>query len=335
MTERVQLERRASTVLYRYLCSAARPGIWLLPANVCPIVPAVFSKAGIGYEFVDIDLQSLCMDPARALLQIEKAADRYAGLLFVRSYGHSGNFSSFFRAVKAIDANLKVIDDRCLARPRFASLEEDADLELYSSGYSKFVELGWGGWGILRYDAPYLPAILPFESGAHEDLVAQFRKTLKERCIFDCPATHWLDMRAPDMGAEEFRFSVESRIEESARHRERLNAVYAEQLEAWAAPAQCRDWRFTLFCDCQQDLLRLIFGAGHFASAHFDSLAPMFGPGVVPVADSCGKRVVNLFNDFRYDAERASHLAKIVRTFLEDHPAHSYAAVNDFARQGG
>ena len=138
----------------------------------------------------------------------------------------------------------------------------------------------------------------------------------------------------PDMGAEEFRLSVESRIEESARHRKRLNAVYAEQLEAWAAPAQCRDWRFTLFCDCQQDLLRAIFGAGHFASAHFDSLAPMFGPGVVPVADLCGKRVVNLFNDFRYDAERAGHLAKIVRTFLEDHPAHSHAAINDFVCRG-
>ena len=39
--------------------------------------------AGIGYEFVDIDQQSLCMDPARVLPQIEKVVSRYAGVLFV------------------------------------------------------------------------------------------------------------------------------------------------------------------------------------------------------------------------------------------------------------
>jgi hypothetical protein len=329
MAERVVFEQRASTVLYHYLRSVARPGVWLLPANICPIVPAVFKKAGIGYEFVDIDSQSLCMDPVQALSLLRESTGRYAGVLFVRSFGHSGDFSRFFRAVKTIDANLKLIDDRCLARPRFDSLRQDADLELYSAGYSKFVELGWGGWGILRGDEHYVRALLPFESTAHEGLVTHFRKTLAERSIFDCPAKDWLDMRTPEVGAEEFRSKVGSRIEESARHRDRLNAIYLEQLDAWAAPAECRDWRFTLFCDCQQDLIRAIFAGGHFASAHFASLAPMFGPGDVPVADSCGKRVVNLFNDFRYDEDRACQLAILVRTVLQNHSIRSRSAADE------
>ena len=334
MTERVVLEQRASTVLYHYLRSVARTGVWLLPANVCPIVPAVFQKAGIDYEFVDIDRQSLCMDPIAALSLLRKATSRYAGVLFVRSFGHSGDFGHFFRGVKAIDADLKVIDDRCLARPRFASLEQDADLELYSTGYSKSVELGWGGWGILRGDESYLPAAQTFEPGAHTELVEHFRMVLRECSLFNCPQTPWLDMRTPEIGVEEFQSMVESRIEKSDLLKQSLNAIYAEQLEAWAAPAECRDWRFTLFCDCQQELIRAIFAASHFASAHFASLAPMFGPGNVPVADSCGKRVVNLFNDFRYDEDRAGQLANIVRTVLQGHSAPSCLAANECSFQG-
>lgn len=334
MPERIVLERRASTVLYHYLRSVGRTGVWLLPANVCPIVPAVFQKAGIDYQFVDIDRHSLCMDPVPALSLLRKATSRYAGVLFVRSFGHSGDFGWFFRGVKAIDADLKVIDDRCLARPRFSSPEQEADLELYSTGYSKFVELGWGGWGILRGDGQYLSEVDAFEPGAQADLVGQFRMALKERSLFHCPQTHWLDMRSTEIAVDEFQFMVESRIRESDLHKRSLNAVYAEQLETWAAPAECRDWRFTLICDCQQELIRAIFAAGHFASAHFASLAPMFGPGNVPVADSCGKRVVNLFNDFRYDEDRAGQLANIVRTVLQDHSDPSCVAANACSLRG-
>lgn len=169
----------------------------------------------------------------------------------------------------------------------------------------------------MRKPSEYAPETMHFQMSAHEELVSKFRKVLEEHCDFDCPETPWLDTRDPEMPLEQFRHLVEARVEESARHRECLNSIYAEQLEAWAAPAECRDWRFTLFCDCQQELIRAIFAAGHFASAHFASLAPMFGPGDVPVADSCGKRVVNLFNDFRYDLDRSSQLATLVRSILQ------------------
>jgi hypothetical protein len=334
MTERVVLEQRASTVLFHYLRSVARTGVWLLPANVCPIVPAIFQKAGIDYEFVDIDRQSLCMDILAALLLLRKAPSRYGGVLFVRSFGHRGDFGRFFRGVKAIDADLKVIDDRCLARPRFTSLEQDADLELYSTGYSKFVELGWGGWGILRGDQPYMPVVQAFEPDAHADLVERFRMVLRERSLFNCPQTPWLDMETPEIGIEEFQFMVESRIEKSNLHKQSLNAIYAEQLEAWATPVECQDWRFTILCDCQQELIRAIFAAGHFASTHFASLAPMFGPADVPAADWCGKQVVNLFNDFRYDEDRAGQLANFVRKVLQGHSAPSSLAANEYSFRG-
>ena len=47
------------------------------------------------------------------------------------------------------------MNDRCLCRPHFGRTGAVAELELYSSGYSKFVDIGWGGWGLLRADVPY------------------------------------------------------------------------------------------------------------------------------------------------------------------------------------
>lgn len=309
--------RRASAILYEFLCSAARPGIWLLPANVCPIVPAVFQKARLKYEFVDIEQNSLCIDREQALSLLRGAPDRYAGVLFVRSYGHRGDFSSFFRDVKNFDAELQIIDDRCLSRPSFAFSGDAADLELYSTGYSKFVDVGWGGWGILRNDPGFTHAAAPFNEAAHADLVNDFREVLRLRCGFKCPETAWLDTRKPDLTIEAFRPLIEARAKQAAEHHDCLNAIYAEQLEPWVVPGICRDWRFTIFCGCQHDLIRSIFDAGHFASAHFASLAPMFGPGEAPVAEACGRRAVNLFNDFRYSVDRARDLARIVRAELE------------------
>jgi hypothetical protein len=37
------------------------------------------------------------------------------------------------------------------------------------------------------------------------------------------------------------------------------------------------------------------------------------------VAERMGKRVVNLFNDFRYDENRAGELAVIIRDKLQPH----------------
>ena len=316
MSERLVFERRAATVLRHYLRSVARPGAWLLPANVCPIVPAVFSSAKIAYELVDIEPSTLCLDSALALSRLRQAPSSYAGVLFVRTYGHSGNFEPFFRKVKQLDSNLRIIDDRCLARPFFAHSGGVADLELYSTGYSKFVELGWGGWGILSNGQEYLATETPFLRSAHDNLVVQFRRIAHEHLAFSCPSTPWLDTGETYASVEEFRSLVTERTAESARHRASLNAIYKEQLGDWAAPPECLDWRFTVFCDCQEELLQSIFNAGHFASAHFASLAPQFGPGTVPVADAFGRHAVNLFNDFRYDEYRARHLAKAVRSLL-------------------
>jgi hypothetical protein len=45
---------RASAILYNLLVGRADSRPWLLPANICPIVPITFLKAQVPFEFVDI-----------------------------------------------------------------------------------------------------------------------------------------------------------------------------------------------------------------------------------------------------------------------------------------
>src|SRR5512134_3607944 len=130
---------RASAILYSVLVSGRQKRPWLLPANICPIVPITFLKAQVPFEFVDISPQTLHMD----LEQVEALirAHRFGGLLYAHTYGEASTPNHFFESLKMLSPELTIIDDRCLCRP---ALEPDpasqADIQLYSTGYAKIVD---------------------------------------------------------------------------------------------------------------------------------------------------------------------------------------------------
>lgn len=64
--------QRASAILYNYLSGNHFDKPFLLPANVCPVVPLSFMKAGVGFEFIDID-ESHAMSTEKCLTAIEAA----------------------------------------------------------------------------------------------------------------------------------------------------------------------------------------------------------------------------------------------------------------------
>ena len=74
---------RASAILYHLLVSQEEKHPWLLPANICPIVPITFLKARIPFEFVDISAETLHMD----LEQVEDSIKtrKYGGLLYAHT----------------------------------------------------------------------------------------------------------------------------------------------------------------------------------------------------------------------------------------------------------
>ena len=91
----ILFEIRASTILYNFLKSNNFDGKFLLPANVCPVVPLTFLKARVPFEFVDISMTDLCIQQ-QAVLTLLKKDPSYCGVLFVRTYCITRPYKSFF-----------------------------------------------------------------------------------------------------------------------------------------------------------------------------------------------------------------------------------------------
>jgi hypothetical protein len=126
------LAPRASAILYDVLRSGAERLTYLLPANVCPIVPITLLKARVPFEFVDIASETLHMDLDQVEDRLRSDPERYGGILYAHTYGDARTPREFFDHVKRRWNHLIVIDDRLCFRPR-ASCRDGADVVLYST----------------------------------------------------------------------------------------------------------------------------------------------------------------------------------------------------------
>jgi len=224
-----------------------------------------------------------------------------------------------FCAYKKTCPGLLLIDDRCLAMPQFEHSGGCADLELYSTGYAKFVDLGWGGFGHVAAGLHYERKPVTYVPQDHEHLVAQFRGLKECPGHFEYKDSDWLDASEVETSWQDFRAQVLVRVNASTAHRAAINECYRRCLpREHCLPEAFWNWRFHVWVAEPQTLLHLIFAAGLFASSHYENLIPTFGPGQAPNAALLGGHVVNLFNDFRFDLTRAEATANLVATFLKN-----------------
>lgn len=88
----ITLRNRATAVLNDFIITNNISGKFLLPANICPIVPLVFIKNNIKVKFIDISKRNFDMDKSLIFENLEK----FDGLLWNNSYGKEDNNSNFF-----------------------------------------------------------------------------------------------------------------------------------------------------------------------------------------------------------------------------------------------
>lgn len=309
---------RASAVIYEYLKSFARGHRVLIPANICPIVLATLYKAHAEIIVVDLSEHNYLMD----LVQVRRALSALDGasvsLLFVRTYGFLDNQNDNFVSLKNEFCNLYIIDDRCLCPPEFDvfKLSPAADLTLFSTGYSKFVELGMGGAGFSRRDIVSQNDEVHFSQQAHEELVNQLSICLSGRNFFHYQDSDWLDLKKPKDSFSHYKKEVLALKVESLNHKKIINNIYRDKLSAcmgascFAEDYQC--WRFNILVENKHKLLKEIFSEGLFASSHYASVSPGFFKSLTPVADMLHNHVVNLFNDFRMTEESAVKISDVI-----------------------
>jgi hypothetical protein len=303
---------RASAILYNLLKNQANTNPWLLPANICPVVPITFFKAGVPFELVDISAETLHMDLEQAEGQLKRGA--YGGLLYAHTYGEPSAPDDFFQYIKSRYPVPLLVDDRCLCVPDLdPSQDLSADVALYSTGYAKMVELNFGGYAFLKDGTPYQAGHLPFDPQAYEKIEKGYKQAIQNRELYTYEDSDWLQTNANLPAWYDYRQKIDTGLKASLQQRTALNDIYAKHLPAeFQLPGAYQSWRFNLRLRNKERALDAIFSAGLFASSHYASLAGIMAPGRCPQAENLASEIINLFNDHHFTAQQAEQVCAII-----------------------
>lgn len=303
---------RASAILYSLLFRHAGKSPFLLPANICPIVPITFYKAGIPFEFVDISVKTLHMDLEQVHERIKD--HKVGGILYAHTYGDPFTPVDFFVEIKEKFPEILIIDDRCLCVPDLIpDTSSMADATLYSIGYGKIVDEGRSGYAYIREDLIYPILHLPYRGEDLVELEKNYKQSIDANKQYSYNDSNWLQTEMEPLSIPGPIDQIKAARKRSIAHRRSINAVYNSLIP----PELCLDetyqlWRFNLRLPDKKKTLSAIFDARLFASSHYASLAGIMGEGDCPVAERLAGDVVNLFNDHHYTLDMAEKTAKIV-----------------------
>ena len=281
----ILFEDRAASVLYKVL-KRINNNNFLLPLNICPIVPDTFIRAGKQFEFIDINLGTLCMDEDFVLHKIKQ--DRTIdGILFAKTFGINFDTQPLYKKIKGINTNIFIIDDMCPCIQQFDYDIENsyANMAIFSSGYSKYVDIGYGGYGFLKYKD--FNSIFKDKSRAEEFL--------------------------------EYKKKIMKQLPVMKKHKDALNNIYKNNI-----PKQLQlgdkfsNWRFSILMDNKEKVLEEIFKVDTlFASSHYPQIDYNYVDK--PLQNSNTKKIhnniINLFNDFRFSTEQANTVVKIINRY--------------------
>jgi hypothetical protein len=148
--------------------------------------------------------------------------------------------------------------------------------------------MGYGGFGLLRGSV----------------LKAIFRDNSEDRDFLD------------------YRIAVEREISLMRKHKAELNSIYKKGIPSYLhLGSDFENWRFSILIDKKDELLKKIFEEDDlFASSHYaPSLYQCAGnPSENSNAHFISSKIVNLFNDFRFSAEKAKRVVRIINSFMND-----------------
>ncbi len=313
------LEQRASTIIYNFLLSNPSNKVYLLPANICPIVPAIFLKAKQAFELVDISPSSLGMDEEIVLDKVKSNPNQYAGVLYVHSYGSEFVPRLFFQELKNLLPSLAIIDDRCLCMPTFSEPDfANFDLVIYSTGYAKYVDIGSGGYGWLNNVFHYRPSFVEYSHDSQMLFERDLNTAISHNSKFLYTINDWLNGSLFNKTRTEYRNIVQIELKRIRSLKSKINKIYSEGLPAeMQFSSEFQNWRFNIRTTHKKYFLKHIFSAGLFASSHYTSLGGIMCEGKFPKAKTLHQHIINLFNDRYFTEENAHQTVSIINTLLK------------------
>lgn len=304
---------RACGILFRYVKHVG--GKWLLPANVCPVVPFTLIEAEVPFEFVDIDKNTLCIKESDVLMKMHND-ETIKGVIYVHTYGCERNISNFIGTLRESGRNIKIIDDRCLCRPDLKSPISEANMLLYSTGYAKYVDLGEGGFAWLQDDESVYEEDVPYLGDTIEDYY-KYLQAANKQCLLEEIPEHWINagILSREDAIQNYFCDIQNSLPVIDRHKNVINAVYGDITSSITLGANMNNWRYSIFVNNKDELLSKIFGAGLFASSHYCPSSRLFTTEYYPNAEWLYRHIINLFNDQHVSIEQAR---RVVNVLAED-----------------
>jgi len=312
---------RATSILYFFLLENKGNGVWMIPVNVCHLLPACFIKADCPFEIVDVDENTLAMDEEKVVQNLVKKPDKYSGILTVRNYGEDLPRSSFFSKIKKINPSIKIVDDACLSFPDFdKQILKEVDLELYSTGYSKPVDIGYGGFGKLQSNYHLeIKGHLEFDESALIDMNKYWfniSKSYKSQLKFQEFNSNWLQSQSIDY--LKYIEEVNKSLLEAKSHKAKLNKIYDELLSSNIKEKRLSsNWRYNIRLANPRYVLEKINEEGLFASQHYLPINKVFDDTSCPKWEKNYNSILNLFNDYRFNEEKATQCCKIINYYAK------------------
>ena len=265
---------RATKLLYNFLKVNNISGNVLLPANICPDVVKTLHYAGMTTTFIDLQVETLCINQEAVLT----AAKDASMLLFVHTYGIEHDFYAFFEQVREQNPNIIIVDDKCLCLPDLEVKDSAADLVLYSTGEKKMVNLGGGAIGYLA------------DKWEYDEVEVEESDLLSNELWLLDPKQLYMKMDA------------------IIAHKEKLNTIYRAMLpEAIQLPDAYQHWRFNILVPNKQQILDALAAEDIPAESVYPAL-----DGACVVANNLHALAINLFNDKRQTQEQAIRACEII-----------------------
>ena len=254
---RVVYDSRASAIIYNLIKSNInhfKDKQIILPSNICPIVPISLMKADIDFIFIDIDRETLCLDHKLLLDFLKTKGPIISCIFYVRTFGYIEDLEVLFNNIVDNYPNILIVDDRCAGIPDFSLKERTkSHIVLFSTGYAKYVEIGWGGFAFIDPNIEYNRNELVFNNGDHERLIADINASISKQSIFNYKHNDWLE-NSIKMPLERYIDIILKEIIKVKNHKNQLNAIYREYIPKEISLMDgFQNWRFSLFVDKKED----------------------------------------------------------------------------------
>lgn len=276
---------RASSLLHRYFIGFPKGTTVILPVNICEIVHQVVIKSGLIPFFVDIsEKYSFTINQNQVVDYFEKSKNRNSILLLNHTYGVSFSFCHFVNFLKS-NFNVSIIEDKCLSLPDF-NINRNIDLTVFSTGYSKIVDIGIGGLGVM-----------------------------KESIFLNSP-THYFGENfnaIKELSLNEYLMNIAKKKHPILQRKKVINKIYTDYLNLFMMGEEYNNWRFCVRVGNKDFLLKKIFEHKLFASSHYRPLNEC--RIIYKTSWDLFHSVINLFNDQHITEDQAFECSKIIREY--------------------